>query len=119
MTEDNEKDVPPGEPDIRNRGLPKEDKIMFGIGLFLICAIGMALTLLVGWVLEIVGVTIGAADSGVGFRSAFIAAIIISVVVMVLFATVAGDGVVGELGIMVVGFFIMVIFFTISIAVVL
>ena len=52
-------------------------------------------------------------------RDAFLTALPLSFAVIILFALVAGDGLVGELGAMLLGFFVMLIFFTGSIALVL
>ncbi|MDW3118001.1 hypothetical protein [Roseovarius sp.] len=71
------------------------------------------------WVLSgVFGLAVGV-SAGVGFRDAFIAAIVVSVLLMIVFAVVAGDGALGELTTMVIGFFVMVAFFTVSIALIL
>ncbi len=102
-------------PDVRDKPMPTEDKVLLAVlGL-------VAIGALVGvrWVLSgVFGLAVGA-SAGVGFRDAFIAAIAVSVLLMVLFAVVAGDGALGELTTMVIGFFVMVAFFTVSIALIL
>lgn len=116
---DNHDDVPPGEEDVRDRGVPREDKIAFTLAVVIFCIIGLGGILAVDWVLDLVGIALAAGDDGVGFRGAFIASIVISFIITSLFALVSGDGAVGELGFVIVGFFVMVVFFTFSIAIVL
>lgn len=102
-------------PDVRDKPMPTEDKVLLAVlGL-------VAIGVLVGlrWVLSgMFGLAVGA-SAGVGFRDAFIAAIVVSVLLMIVFAVVAGDGALGELTTMVIGFFVMVAFFTVSIALIL
>lgn len=102
-------------PDVRDKPMPIEDKVLLAVlGL-------VAVGVLVGlrWVLSgMFGLAVGA-SAGVGFRDAFIAAIVVSVLLMIVFAVVAGDGALGELTTMVIGFFVMVAFFTVSIALIL
>jgi len=92
--------------------MEKEDKVAFSVML------AVLLGLMLG--VKIVGSAIfgwfDAADAGIGFKDALIAAVILSVVLLVVFAVVAGDGVIGELPSMLIGFFIMTGFFTLSIA---
>jgi hypothetical protein len=111
-----DKDKTPGDrPDIRKEGMHTEDKVL--IGILVVAALG--LLLLARWVVtSLFGVAVGA-SAGIGFRDAFIAALVISFLVITIFAVVAGDGALGELTAMIVGFFIMVIFFTLSIAIIL
>jgi len=92
--------------------MEKEDKIAFSV----ILAIMFGLL----WGVKIVGSAIfgwfDAADAGVGFKDALIIGVILSVALLVVFAIVAGDGVIGELPSMLIGFFIVTAFFTMSIA---
>lgn len=102
-------------PDVRDKPMPTEDKVLLAVLGF------VAIAALVGlrWVLSgMFGLAVGA-STGVGFRDAFIAAIVVSVLLMIVFAVVAGDGALGELTTMVIGFFVMVAFFTVSIALIL
>lgn len=113
---------PPGsDPDPRPKppGMPREDKLAFGATLAVVCLIGLCLIWVASWVLGLLGVAIGAAETGVGVREAFIVSVPISFAVILLFALVAGDGLVGELGVMLVGFFVMLIFFTGAISIIL
>ena len=92
--------------------MEKEDKVAFSV--MLAALLGLMLGV------KIVGGAIfgwfDAADAGIGFKDALIVAVILSVVLLVVFALVAGDGVIGELPSMLIGFFIMTGFFTLSIA---
>lgn len=114
MTEEPD-EVKKSRADVRNKPMPTEDKVLLAVlGL-------VAIGSLVGlrWVLSgVFGLAVGA-SAGVGFRDAFIAAIAVSVLLMIVFAVVAGDGALGELTTMVIGFFVMVAFFTVSIALIL
>ena len=102
-------------PDIRKQPMPTEDKVALAV----LAAVVIGILLVVRWVMSaLFGVAVGA-TSGVGFSDAFIAAIVLSIVLMLVFALFAGDGALGELPTMIIGFFLMVVFFTISIAVVL
>ena len=103
------------ENDVRNRPMPTEDKVLLAI--LALVAIG----LLVGLRSVLTGVfgVAAGASSGIGFRDAFLYAIGLSIALMVLFAFVAGDGALGELGVMIIGFFVMVAFFTLTIALIL
>jgi len=105
--------------DIRKRPMPTEDKVLLGILGVVVPLIVVGALFALRWVLvSLVGLTAGI-DAGVGLRDAFVASIVISVVMMIVFAIVAGDGALGELTIMIIGFFIMVVFFTLSIALIL
>lgn len=102
-------------PDVRDKPMPTEDKVLLAVlGL-------VAISTLIGlrWIFSgVFGLAVGA-SAGVGFKGALIAAIAVSVLLMVVFAVVAGDGAFGELTTMVIGFFVMVAFFTVSIALIL
>ncbi|MDH3621177.1 MAG: hypothetical protein OER91_09810 [Gammaproteobacteria bacterium] len=92
--------------------MEKEDKIAFSVILVILFVLMLAVKVvgsaIFGW--------FDAADAGVGFKDALIVAVILSVVLLVLFAVVAGDGVIGELPSMIIGFFLVTAFFTLSIA---
>jgi len=110
--------VPPGReaPGPSGRG---SDRIAFALILGAICLIGLGAVLLTGKVFDLVGVTLGAAQDGVGFRDAFLVSVPIAFGVILVFALVAGDGLVGELGMVFVGFLFLICFFTGAIALVL
>ncbi len=55
-------------------------------------------------------------DSGIGLKNAAIAAGVISVTVMIVFALAAGDGLIGEIQFMIPGFFLFFVFFWLMIA---
>ena len=96
--------------------MEKEDKIAFSAMLVVLCALIFGLM----WGVKVVGGALfgwfDAADAGVGFKDALVTGVILSTVLLVLFALVAGDGVVGELPSMIIGFFVLTLFFTFSIA---
>ncbi len=114
---------PPGSaPDPTPRGpggMPREDRIAFGLILGLICLIGLGLIWGLSALLGLLGVAIGAAQTGVGLRDAFLVSVPIAFLVILLFALVAGDGLIGELGVMITGFFVMLLFFTGAVAILL
>lgn len=117
---DDHHDVPRGgapEPQ-PNRGA-REDRIAFGVLLGLICLIGFGLIWGLTGLLDLLGIAAEAAGAGIGLRDAFLISIPISFSVIILFALVAGDGLIGELGAMLIGFFVMLLFFTGSIAILL
>ena len=82
----------------------------------LICGILFGLM----WGIHVVGSSVfgwfDAADAGLGIKSSLIAAVVISTILILLFTVVAGDGLVGELPSVVIGFFLLTAFFTFSIA---
>jgi hypothetical protein len=84
-----------------------------------VCLVGLGLIWAVSAAFGLLGIAIGAAETGVGVRDAFLVSVPISFAVILLFALVAGDGLVGELGVMLIGFFVMLLFFTGSIAILL
>ena len=113
---------PPGsdpEPKPKPRGMPREDKVAFGLILAAVCLVGLGLIWGLGGLLDLLGVPIGAAETGVGLRDAFLVSVPIAFAVIILFTLVAGDGLVGELGVMITGFFVMLLFFTGAIAILL
>ena len=56
-------------------------------------------------------------DLGYGFKEALPIAVILSFVIITIFALFGGDGIIfGEIPFMIAGFFIFVLFFTISLA---
>ena len=113
---------PPGsdpDPTPKPPGMPREDKIAFGAILATVCLAGLGLIWLFAGAMDLIGVAFGAAETGIGVRDAFLVSVPISFGVIILFTLVAGDGLVGELGVMLVGFFVMLLFFTGAIAIVL
>ena len=113
---------PPGSdpaPNRRPAGLPREDRIAFGFLLAVICLIGLGLIWGLSALLGLLGLAVWATEVGVGLRDAFLVSVPISFGVILLFALVAGDGLIGELGVMITGFFVMLLFFTGAIAIIL
>jgi hypothetical protein len=106
--------------DIRNQRQPmaREDKIALLV-LGLIIA-GVSLALMLG-LQSVLGYFIDMNErwsEGIGLRTSFIVSLFISFFFVIVFALVAGEGVIGELGVMFVSFFSVLIFFTVSIAVI-
>jgi hypothetical protein len=96
--------------------MEKEDKIAFTLILSVLCGLIFAVL----WGIKLAGGLLfgwfESADVGVGLKDALIAGVVLSTILVVIFAVFAGDGVVGELTTMIVGFFIFTTFFTFSIA---
>ena len=113
-------DIESGTSDIRQSGslMSREDKIVFGIAAGLFLAICVGIMLLTRWFLGTFFGMFQAIDSGIGIRDAFLTGTGLSFLTIISFAIVAGEGVVGELPTMIVGLFILIIFFTLSIAMV-
>lgn len=110
---DDKKD--PEAEDVRNKPIATEDKVLIGLLVVMVLVIIAALR----WVLTtFFGVAVGAM-SGVGFRTAFFISLGLSFCIISIFAIIAGDGVLGELTSMIIGFFLMLVFFTFSIAILL
>lgn len=106
---------PPGpdpEPNRRPARMPREDRVALWLILAAICLIGLGLIWGLSALLGLLGVVIGATESGVGLRDAFLVSVPIAFGVILLFTLVAGDGLIGELGVMITGFFVMLLFFT-------
>jgi hypothetical protein len=104
---------PPGsdpDPTPKPSGMPREDKIALGVVLAAVCIVVLGLIWAVSATFGLFGVAISAAETGFGFRDAFLVSVPISLAVILLFALVAGDGLVGELGVMLIGFFVILIF---------
>ena len=94
-----------------------EDKIAFGVSAIVLCVILVALL----YGIKLVGAALfgwfeQSGSTGVGFNDAFVYAILLSIGLIVVFAVVAGDGILGELPTMVISFFLFILFFTVSIA---
>jgi len=97
--------------------MAREDKI----GLTLVIAVLCGLLFGVLKFVQIIGrVFFGAFEAGaagIGYSTAFIAAVIISFFIIVILAVVSGGGeLLGELPFVILGFFVFVGFFTVSLA---
>ncbi len=97
--------------------MEKEDKVAFAV---LMAVIGAVIVFLM-WLVKVVGSALFGffADTEaaeMGIKDAFPYGIGISLFIVVVFALFAGDGIVGELPTMIIGFFIFVVFFSLSIA---
>jgi len=80
---------------------------------FLVALIVLAAATTLPGISEWVAVTF---DSGIGLKNAAIAAAVISVTVMIVFALAAGEGLIGEIQFMIPGFFLFFVFFWLMIA---
>lgn len=108
---------PPGPHEAgKTTGMDRDDRIALTVIAIVLGVVFIFILLGLEWLLSVLAGGVVAADGGVGFRSAFLTASGLSVLVMIVFAIVAGDGVVGEMPVMIAGFFLMLIFFTLSIA---
>jgi hypothetical protein len=101
------------------RGLEREDRIALGVIGLAGAVVVIGCLLAARWLLAGVTGVIDLETGGVGWRDAFVAGIVASVGFVLVFALFAGDGVVGELPTMLAGFFVMLAFFTVSIALIL
>jgi len=99
--------------------MAREDKIVLSVIIAVLSLLFIGGLLLIQAGLALFGYATEGMSDGIGLRSAFLTSLAISFIFMIVFASIAGDGVVGELGLMLIGYFIMLIFFTVSIAVIL
>lgn len=101
------------------RGLEREDKIALAVIGVVGAVVVVGCLLAARWLLAGVVGVIDLETGGVGWRDAFVTAIVVSVGFNLVFALFAGDGIIGELPTMILGFFVMLAFFTVSIALIL
>ena len=99
--------------------MAREDKIVLTVIIAVLSLIFIGGLLLIQAGLALFGYATDSLSDGIGLRGAFFASLVISFVFMVVFALVGGDGVVGELGLMLIGYSVMLASFTISIAMIL
>jgi hypothetical protein len=55
-------------------------------------------------------------DQGIGLKTAALWAVIVSVIILLLFAVAAGDGLIGEIQFIIPGFFLFFVFFWLMLA---
>lgn len=79
----------------------------------LVVMVGVAAVLLLPSLTDFVAVHL---EPGLGLKTAAIISFFVTVVLLLVFAVAAGDGVVGELPIMVLGFFLFFVFLWLMIA---
>jgi hypothetical protein len=97
------------------RGMdPADRKVLAVIG-----AVVAVLAVLVLFGLRWVGGLVGMGSEGVGWQSAFISAVVISTILVIVLAVASGDGMIGEFPLVVVAFFVFTAFFAVSIALIL
>ena len=97
------------------RDMDRKDKATLKV----IGAVLAVLSLLVLFGLRGVSGLIGMGSEGVGWQTAFVSALIVSTVLVVVFAIASGDGLIGELPTVLAAFFLFTAFFTVSIAMIL
>lgn len=98
--------------------IERDDKIALGFISVVVAVSTIGILLVIRWFFAGVLGVIDLGTGGVGWKDAFVSSIIISTIFTLVFALVAGDGVIGEFGFMVIAFFVMIVFFTVSIALV-
>tara|TARA_B100001093_G_scaffold480465_1_gene510361 strand:+ start:462 stop:764 length:303 start_codon:yes stop_codon:yes gene_type:complete len=96
--------------------MEKEDKIAFSVLSLITGAVIVGLLLLVKFIgTTLFGFFTESSITGLGFKDSFVYAIILSTLLITVFAIFAGDGVLGELPTVVISFFLFTIFFTFAI----
>ncbi len=103
----------------RGKQMAREDKIILTVIIAVLSLLFIGGLIMIQAILAMFGIATQGISDGIGIRHAFLISLVLSFLFMVIFALVAGDGVVGELGLMLIGYFVMLIFFTLSIAVIL
>ena len=99
--------------------IDRDDKIALGFIAGIVVVVTLGVLVALRWLLAGMLGVIDLDTGGIGWRDAFWSAIVISFLFVLVFALVAGDGVIGEFGFMIAAFFLMVTFFTVSIAIIL
>lgn len=96
--------------------MSRTDKIAFIILLAVVCGVGFGAL----WLVKSAGIAVfglfAAGSEGLSWRGAFGISIGLGLAAIILFALVAGDGLLGELPTVLAGFFLLVGFFTVSLA---
>lgn len=97
--------------------MAKEDKIGLTVIIAVLCGLifgGMKLVQIIGRKLFN---AFDAGAAGIGYSTAFIYGVILSFLIIIVLAVISGGGeLLGELPFVIIGFFIFVVFFTLSIA---
>jgi hypothetical protein len=99
--------------------IDRDDKIALGFIAAITVAVTLGILIAIRWLFAGLFGIIDLDTGGIGWRTAFWSAIVLSFLFIAAFALIAGDGVIGEFGFMIAAFFVMVLFFTVSIAVIL
>jgi len=99
----------------RKRGMDPSDRALLKVA----AAVAAVLTVLVLFGIRWIGGLIGMGSEGVGWQAAFISALVVSTILVVVLAIASGDGLVGEFPMVVAAFFLFTAFFTVSIAMIL
>lgn len=97
--------------------MEKEDKIAFGVILAILCGIGFGILKVIHWIGTSLFGAFKASADGVGYTDAFLTSVGVSTALIILFALISGGGdLLGELPFVLIGYFILIAFFTFSIA---
>ncbi len=99
--------------------IDRDDKIALGLMATIATILIVGILFIARWLFAGVLGIINLDTGGVGWRAAFWSATVISFLLVATFALIAGDGVIGEFGLMIGAYFLMVVFFTIAVAVIL
>ena len=99
-----------GEEDQKDRNESRRIAIVL---VALVVLVGVAVMLLLP---SLAGFAATHFEPGLGLKTAAIISFFVTVVVLLVFAVAAGDGVVGELPVMLLGFFVFFLFFWLMIA---
>ncbi len=101
-----------GDPSDRRRALILLAVIVVGV----LVAAGLFVSLIVLELPKIVAFADEVFTPGLGLRTAAIIAAVVSFLVLIVFAIVSGDGIIGELAFVIPGFFVFFLFFWIMTA---
>lgn len=96
--------------------MERDDKIALGVVGVVLGASSLITLFTIRWFFAGVLGVIDLGSGGIGWGASFWISVFLSVLFVVLFALIAGDGVVGEFSFMMVSFFVLLAFFTVSIA---
>jgi len=97
------------------RDMDRKDKAALKVIGIVLAVLSLLVLFGVRWVAGLIGV----GSEGVGWQTAFVSALIVSTVLVVVFAIASGDGLIGEMPTVVAAFFLFTAFFTVSIALIL
>lgn len=96
--------------------MTRTDKIAFVVLLAVVCGVGLGGL----WLVKSAGIAVfglfAAGSEGLSWRGAFGISVGLGMTAIILFALVSGDGLLGELPTVLAGFFLLVSFFTVSLA---
>ena len=96
--------------------MDRADKVAFIVLLIVLGSVSLGLMLGVKYIGTTLFSWFSTSDNGLGYKEALAYSTGLSALLIVLFALVAGDGIIGELPSMLVGFALFTLFFTMSLA---